>query len=151
MITLAVLAIVATLVLPSVSSNESLSLVSAANILASDLEYAQSESLTNPADPTYVVVDAAQRRYMLALESDLLTPIGRPEAGPTAGVPDPYQVVFGEGELNFISSVDIEMVSGPSGSVPFDAYGRLSQPENVRIRLWNDSGELFVVISATTT
>ena len=150
MITLAVMAIIATLVAPSISSNDGISLVSAATILASDLEYAQSESLTNPADPTFLVIDATEKRYWLALASDTQTPIARPEAGPTVGEPRPYEVVFGEGEVNYLSSVGVALVGGPSGNVPFDPYGRLSQPGNARIRLWNESGELFVIVSATT-
>lgn len=150
MIVVMVLAIVSVLALPSVSSNEPIRLLSAGTILASDLEFAQSESLRFPNDLTVVRIDPVGNRYWLARASDTEVPIAQPELAPTATGAPPYEVRWGVGENRFLAGVRIEMDGGGPGTIQFDEFGRLSQTADARIRLMNGSGQLFVSVSATT-
>lgn len=152
MLVIVIMGILAMMTLPSIGANQPLKLIGAATILASDLEFAQSETLVKPADPTVLRVDLAAGRYWLARASTPDTPIDRPEAGTTATGPRPYEVLFGQGDMQFLEGIQcqLEGVSSGVGTVPFDAFGRLSQTQDARLRVYNDSGDLFVVVSATT-
>ncbi len=152
MITLSVMAIVTAIALPALGPNDSLKLVSAATILASDLEYAQSESIASPSDPVLVRVDAAGDQYWLARASAPDTPIMRPlssEADPSS---DAYLTEYGDGRAIFLDGIEIELLGadGGSGDLQFDAFGRLDRLSNADIRLSNESDGLSVRISAST-
>ena len=150
MLVLAVLGIVTLLALPSVDSDQPLKIVGAAAILASDIEFAQSETLAVPADPTEVHLDSANGRYWLARASDPNTPIEHPGVD-ASGTSDPYDIRYGQGEYGYLAGVQIELIGGSgSGTLAFDPFGRLNQSGDARIRLSNDSGDLFVVVTAST-
>lgn len=141
---LAVLGIVLLAVLPSANPGEGMKLVAATTILSSDLEFAQSETLARPADPTIVRFDEDGTRYWLALASDPETPIVRPD-----GV-DPWMVEFGQGEHRELWGVSLEIQDVADRTIVFDPMGRLIQSENAVIRFANGSGELAVVVRSTT-
>lgn len=141
---IAVLGIVVLAVIPSANPGESMKLVAASTILTSDIEFAQSETLARPGDPTVIRFDAEGGRYWLALASDPETPILRPN-----GV-DAYEVVYGEGAYNQLWGVTLDVQDIADGMLLFDAMGRLVQSENGVVRVGNGNGELAVVVRATT-
>lgn len=141
---LAVLGIVMLAVMPSANPGESMKLVAATTILTADIEYAQSQTLARPADPTILRFDEDGNRYWLALASDPDTPIVRPN-----GV-DPYEVEFGAGAFRQLWGVTVTVQDIPDQIMVFDAMGRLVQSVSAVIRLGNAQGELAVVVRATT-
>jgi Tfp pilus assembly protein FimT len=141
---LAVLGIVLLAVMPSAHPGESMKLVAATTILASDLEFAQSATLARPADPTIVRFDPEGTRYWLALASEPDTPILRPD-----GV-EPYEVEFGVGAHRDLWGINLEIQGIDDQTLTFDPMGRLVSSSNGVIRFGNDTGELAVVVRATT-
>jgi len=146
---LAVLAIVTMLALPSVESDQPLKLVGASTILASDFEFAQSETLAVPADPTEVHIDSTNGHYWLARKSAPTTPIDRPDIT-TTGSGVPYEVWYGQGDEGYLAGVQIEIIGVGSGVIAYYAFGRLEQSNDARVKIYNDSGDLFVVVTAST-
>ncbi|MBL8746153.1 MAG: hypothetical protein JNK58_07335 [Phycisphaerae bacterium] len=143
MLTIAILAIISVVAAPSLRPNDSLKLISAATILAADLEYAQSATLEHPADPTVVRIDAEKKTYWLARASDPESPINRPDGSP-------YEVVFGAGANNYLAGIGLSAKELPASAVTFDAFGRLTHPDDAILTITSPSGDLNVrVVSAT--
>jgi len=152
MISLAVLAIITALVAPALGPNDSLKLVSAATILASDIEFAQSESIASPGDPVLVHIDADGDQYWLARVSEPGVPILRPVAAGSDRPADVYRTDYGDGRAVFLDGIEIEMLGAPGGTgdMPFDAFGRLDQLGDVDVRISNGSDSLVVRVRAST-
>ncbi len=144
MIAMVVVAIMAVVVMPALAPEDAIKLVSASHLLASDLEYAQSVSLAEPADPIVVVFDADAPRYWLARASDTETPIDRP------GTSDPYMMEMGVGLAGQLDGIEFEVANVSDNTIPYDAFGRLDQLDNAFVRIHNHTGEIFVSISAST-
>lgn len=145
MITISVLLIVLLAVMPSMSMGGRTRLVAAAIALASDLEYARSVSISEPADPAVVRFDPEGAGYWLARASDPEQPITRPNG-------EPYQVIFGVGDANLLHDVVIALAGAPEdgGAVYFDAFGRRVPAVDANINLGNESGEILVRVVAAT-
>ena len=143
MIVVLLMGVIAVAVLPNASADSTVRLVSAVNTLVGDVEYAQSRSLAEPADPVLIRVNAKTERYWLALESDPDTPITR-----TNG--DPYIVSFGNDPTADLTGVAVELIDGED-DVLFDAFGRLKVPGDRVFRLTSfASGTMLVEINADT-
>lgn len=118
----------------------------AANILAADIEYCQSESINDPGDLRQVQFDPAAGKYWLARSSQPTKPIAYPAGGvvnATTGQVD-YLNDFATGRYASLTGVGIQSVSVAGGIIKFDAYGR---PVGV-------SGDVLIVLTAgsqTTT
>ncbi len=143
MITVAILAIAAMVALPALRPDDPLKVIGAATMLASDLEYAQSATLSNPSDPTIVQFAEAQPRYWLALQSDPATPILRANG-------KPYEVHFGQDGAQYLGGMSVELEDDPGGAIHFDAFGRLVQTTDARVIVGNTSGALTVTVRSTT-
>jgi len=146
MMAVALLAILALIALPAVGPDQPLRVISAATVLASDIEFAQSASLASPSDPVVVRFDGAGARYWLARASSPETPIERP--GRPAGTP--YLVQFGAGDALYLAGVSCATTNVPDGVLAFDAFGRLDQLGDATVTLANDSGSAAVQVSAST-
>ena len=144
MIAMVVIAIMAVVVMPALAPEDAIKLVSASNMLASDLEYAQSASLSGPTDPIVVVFDADAPRYWLARASDPDSPIERP------GSADAYLMEMGVGLARQLDGIEFEVANVSDNSIQYDAFGRLDQLDNAFVRIHNHTGEIFVSISAST-
>jgi len=136
--------IVAAIALPSVQVNGKVRVIAASNLFASDLEYAQSLSLSAPGDPALVRVAADGSGYWVARKSAPNTPILRPEANQL------YQVVFGVGDARQLADVIITKLSPAATDVQFDEFGRLSTSEMGDYLLSAGGKSLRVKVSATT-
>lgn len=142
MITLSLLGVIAAVAIPALRPDDSLKLISAATILAADLEYAQSATLADPDDPIVVRVDAVSASYWLARAATPEAPIERSNG-------DPYVVVFGSEDALLFEGLGIAVENGED-SVAFDGFGRLAGNDDARIVLSSDTGELLVRIAAST-
>src|SRR5262245_48745623 len=77
MVTIAVLAVAAAVIIPGVSNNDRLRLMAAANVMTSDIELAQVMTISFPNDPIVVRFDPDNATYWLARPADPDTPISR--------------------------------------------------------------------------
>lgn len=141
-----ILAVAIGIAVPALQPNDRARLISAAGLIASDLEFAQSMSIATPDDLTLVKFDLdnpAGATYWVGTESDPDTPILKPYSD------DPYTITFGEGAASEMENVVITLV-GATDQIVFDSVGRLKPVTDVRVRLTNDGGSLDVAVSATT-
>ena len=146
LIALMILAVALGIAVPSLQPNARARLVSAASLVAADLEYAQSLSIATPGDLALVKFDPDDpdgATYWIALESDPDTPINKPYSE------DLHIITFGEDAASELDDVDITLV-GVTDQVVFDAVGRLKPATDVRVQLTNGGGTFEVVISAAT-
>ena len=141
-----ILAVAIGIAVPSLQPNDRARLVSAAGLIASDLEYAQSLSIAMPDDLALVKFDVdnpAGATYWIATVSDPDTPILKPYSD------DPYTITFGDGAASEMENVAITLV-GAAEQIVFDSVGRLKPVTDGRVRLTNDGGSLDVAVSAAT-
>ena len=144
LITVAVMAIVAAAVLPSIASGNQVNVTGAAYLIASDLEYAQSISLATPDDPALVCFDTAAAAYWIARADDPDTPILR------ANGRDPYRVAFGEADAAAAADVTITLAGALDDAIAFDGFGRLVTLNDATITLAGQQGVRRVRVDADT-
>ncbi len=144
MLALAVLAIMMVVVVPSAQPDEQVKLLAAATRLAADVEFAQSASLSTPGDPTVVRFAADGSGYWLALKSDADTPILIPNSD------EPFQVVFGQGDARGLEGMTAGLTAQDADTIEFDAFGRLTEPDDASIKLENTAGATYISVKATT-
>ena len=120
MITVGILVTVAAFIVPQMASADRARLMSASAMLRSDLELAQTMSISSPSNPIAVRFEPAQNRYWLAYAATPGMPMDRP------GTMDPYLVEFGVGEASSAANVALT-ISGPAdNTVTFNSLGGLS-------------------------
>ncbi len=148
MISVSILGIVVLAVMPSFTTDAPLKLIATANIVTSDIEYAQALTLADPSDPVIVRIDPEAEQYWLALTSDPETPIPRPES---LDEESEYVIQFGDNAEDTLQGVSITAVDfDTENTLAFDAFGRLEQLEDLAFKLTNESGDLYVVVTAST-
>lgn len=143
MLAIVVLSIVVVAAVPALRPSEGLKLVSAATVLAADIEFAQSSSIDKPTDPTIVRVDDKEGRYWLARASAPQTPIERPDG-------TPWLVDFASGKQAYLQGLGLRLENGVNDAVVFDGFGRLTASADARIVLVSPAGELPVRIASST-
>lgn len=143
LLALAIVAIIAVVAVPSLRPNDSLKLIGAATLAVSDIEYAQSQTLENPSDPTIIRVDPQGGRYWLALSSTPETPIQRPVGA------DAYEVTLGAGAHEHFDQMQVRL-QPDADAIVFDGFGRLDGNDDVWLVFVTEAGELAVRITAST-
>ena len=145
LITIAVMAIVAAVVVPSAAVGGQLGVSSASVILISDLEYAQSLALASPDDPVVVRFDPEHNRYWIALLSDPGAPLVRPGTNDA-----PYVVEFGVGDSRASSEVVMTLQDIPDSMITFDRFGRLTSGVDAKILLEGSGPARTIEVDAHT-
>lgn len=143
LITVVVMAIVVAVAIPSLSSNDGARLIGAANMVASDIEYAQSVALAAPNDPGVFKTSADGTGYWVATASDPLTPILEMYSN------DPHTITFGQGVAAELAGVTIS-VAEASGEVQFDGFGRLAGMVDITVTVSNAGGSMDILVRAST-
>lgn len=144
LITVAVMAIVAAAVMPSLARGNQMNVSGAAYLLASDLEYAQSISLAQPDDPAVLRFDVGAGVYWIARASDPDTPIFRSNGR------DPYRVTLGEGEAVQARDVAITLANSPDDTIGFDGFGRLTTAADAVVTLTSAESARTLTVDADT-
>ena len=143
MITVVVMAIVVAVAVPSLSTNDKARLVGAANMVASDIEYAQSVALADPNDPGVFKTSADGTGYWVAPALDPDTPILDMFSN------DPHTITFGQGVAAELTGVTIS-VAEVSGEVQFDGFGRLAGMVDITVTVSNAGGSMDILVKAST-
>lgn len=142
MVSVGVLAVLAGAMVSTLTPDDRARALGAARLVASDLEFAQSLSLSQPHDPAVVVFDAVNDGYWVARDSDPETPVERPDGSP-------YVVIFGEGNATAFEGVDIRAGAG-GGVVTFDAFGRLDATADAGLLVGLAEEYSLVTVSSST-
>jgi prepilin-type N-terminal cleavage/methylation domain-containing protein len=144
-VTVVCLAIAAVIVFPTVSDNSGERLRGAAQILAADLEYAQSESMSRSDDPRMLVIDADSGGYVIATRSAPTTPITNKVGN------IPYVTRFGSGRAIGTANVKVGTYSlGGDNRLGFGALGQLDQATTATIELLCGSRKISISLDPTT-
>ncbi|TVQ29960.1 MAG: hypothetical protein EA376_14350 [Phycisphaeraceae bacterium] len=145
MVAITIMAIVIAVAMPTLSPDEGSRLIGGARMLASDLEYAQSVSLANPADVALVRFREDGDGYWLARESDPETPMLRPGFSEEA-----YEIIFGEGRAALLHDMTISLDGVTDNTLTFDAFARLTTLDDAVITLQAPTRSVDVTVSSST-
>jgi len=144
MIIATIVAIIATLAVPMMSSQESTKLRSAASLVVADLEYAQAQTIANSDSPCVVVLNSAST-YTIATTATPLVGITNPIDK------QPYVTTFGTGRASALQGVTLSAWSlDGDNKIGFGAYGQLDQTANATITLACNGNTLTITLDATT-
>ena len=146
LVTVVVMAIIAALALPGMSTATQINLTGLATTIASDLEFTQSLSLANPQNPALLKFDTTASSYWIAFASDPDDPIIRP--GTTS---EPYRITFGQGNAAAYAGVILDITTLVDNSVVFDSYGRLLTATSVSIGLFATDGRARALVIDSNT
>lgn len=145
LLTVAVLAIISLLAIPSIGKTSDDQLRSAAKILIADLEYAQMQSTGDAVNAAVLVFNADGTGYSIALASDPTTPVTNPITKA------PYAETFGSGRLITCPNVMISGMSvGGDEQLGFDSHGGLDQTTAATVTLSCQGRQLTITIQPYT-
>jgi prepilin-type N-terminal cleavage/methylation domain-containing protein len=144
LVTLTVIATLSVLIIPTFQDDAQLRVMAAASLLASDIEYAQVLSVSQPDDPVVVQFDTANATYWLAYADAPEEPLIRPDTG------DPYLVEFGAGRGEPALDVSIWLIDLPDDRLSFDSNGGLVD-FNTEPRIILGQGEHYRTLSIAAT
>lgn len=145
MIVVAVLAVLSLAVLPGGGRISDDRARFAAELLVTDLGYAQIYSITNRADPCVVVFDTAAGAYHLARAASPTVPL--------TNLADarPYVTTFGSGRAASLKNVVITQLTGVTANrIAFASTGALNQTPAARISLRCGDAVRHVVVDPGT-
>ena len=140
LVTITIIAVVATLIAPTLNDDSTLRLMAASAILTSDIELAQVMTVSRPDKAVVVRLDPDQNRYWLAYASTPDTPI----------VP-PGVTTFGQGRALTAVGVGLSATGVSDNTIEFNAQGGLTDfSVDPVIRLSLNERFFDLTLSATT-
>ncbi len=148
MMTIAVMGLCALVATSSWSPSERTRVIGAAQLVASDLEFARELSVSAPADLAVFRIDSNSTGYWVARASSTETPVIRHDG-------QPFSVVFGSGRHALLLGVTLVFKGGATtpptgGMISFDAFGRLTTGADAEITVSGSGGTATVAVSAAT-
>ena len=146
MIVISILAIASALLAPMLHNSDLGRLSGAAQMMAADLAYAQSESIAHADDLRLVVFDREHNTYRIAPASTPNTPITNPVGHL------PYQTTFGQGRATHLAGITIQgyWLNGDD-RIQFGAYGQLDQATAATVTLSTAGGKRITLTIDPTT
>ena len=121
LITIGVIGVATALVVPTMRDESRLRLMAAATVVASDLEAAQTMTISNPSNPIVIRFDAPNATYWLAEAATPTIPIVRTDTG------QPYVVVLGDGRGMSAEGVDFTTDGLTDATIEFNSAGGLAE------------------------
>ncbi len=145
LIVLVVLAIAATLVVPLLATPHPTKLTAAAELIAADLGFAQTESITHADDPRVVTFNTSTSSWLVAKKSAPDTPITEPVTQA------PYNTQLGTGRASQLAGVAIQSYSlGGDARLGFGKFGELDQTATATITLAAGGWTLVISVDPTS-
>jgi len=145
LVTVVIIAIIATAVAPAFTNDNHLRLVAAVNVLSSDLELAQVMTISYPDSPVVVRFNPDKQMYWLAYASDPDNPITR------AGTGEAYLTVMGQGRAASAQGVTLKLDDVANDTIEFNAQGGLVDfTGKPMIQLNRGDASITLSISPTT-
>ena len=144
-ITLLCLAIAAAIVFPTLNDNGPDQLRSAAQVLISDIQFAQGQSMSHSDDPRVIVFEADKSGYTIATKSKPNQPITNP-VGQTK-----YLTKFGQGRAASLTKVRLGALGvGGDDQLGFGGLGQLDQTTPATITLTAGARSIVITIDPIT-
>lgn len=149
LVAMGIIGVVLLAVMPMLRSEAPLQLIAGSTMLAADIEYAQSRTLSSPSDPTIVAFSDDGTSYWLAVLSEPLEPIADPDG-------QPWMRTMGEGKASQLDGCTIarhELPNLPDGGpelILFDGFGRVQNDTDLALTISNHAGDQVVHVRAVT-
>ncbi len=143
LITVAIMAVIVAVAVPALSSNDGARLHGALNMVASDIEYAQSVALADPNDPGVFKASADGTSYWVATSSDPDAPVLSEYSN------EPRLVVFGTGVAAGFEGVTVT-VAQADREIQFDGFGRLAEMDDILVTISNGAGVREIFVKSST-
>ena len=142
LIVVMIMAIAAAIMMPALGTTEATKLIAAGRLVASDVEFAQYESIVHPDDPRLIKIDSGGNQYWIAKASDVATAIDSP-AGPSTML-----VTFGAGRALELAGVTVQAYDfDGDDELRFDAFGQPDQTTTATITLSAGGATLTISIA----
>lgn len=141
LITVIVMMIAASMVVPMFGTSDSAYVSAGAAIMIADLDFAQATAINDPSDDVTIHFDTAASRWWL-------TPAGDPGTTLTMSNSDPYDTTMGVGRADLAIDVTIALSGVTGDEFSYDAYGRLSQTDDAVITLARGDSRTVITIDA---
>ncbi|MCH8253006.1 MAG: hypothetical protein IID36_11190 [Planctomycetes bacterium] len=142
LIVVMIIAIAAAIIMPALGTTEATKLIAAGRLVASDVEFAQNESIVHPDDPRLIKIDSGGNQYWIAKASDVATAIDSP-AGPSTML-----VTFGAGRALKLAGVTVQAYDfDGDDELRFDAFGQPDQTTTATITLSAGGATLTISIA----
>ena len=145
MVTIMIIVVAASIMLPEFSNDSRFRLMGAARMLASDIEMAQVMTIANPQQPMIVRFDGTNATYWLAYADTPETPIPGPAAS------GPYKVTFGEGRAKSAEGVSFTLNDIPDEKLVFNVQGGIDDLTTQPIITLNSDTRWIKLSIAPTT
>ena len=143
MMTLTIIAVMATVLIPRMGDGGRVRLIAGSRVLSSDIEMAQIMTISNPTEPIIVKFEPLNSRYWLAPASDPDNPIVRP------GATQLYRVTFGQGRGRTANDVTFELTDITGDVLKFNEQGGVLDPTTApQIKLIH--GQRWIKLNVST-
>jgi prepilin-type N-terminal cleavage/methylation domain-containing protein len=141
-----VIGVIAAIFVPAVGTNlRSSRLSTAANVLASDIEYCQSECITRPSAPRSIIFDTINEKYTLQDNN------GAVISHPADSLPFINDFATGRNaQLSGVTLVSIVVGAGTMNVLTFDAYGRPVITADMAIKLQYGTSTMTITVKKGT-
>lgn len=148
LITIAVMGVCAMVAVSASSPGDRTRVLSAARMVASDLELTRELSVSTPADLAVFRMNSTGTGYWIARSSATETPILRTDGAP-------YTIEFGLGAHALLVGVTSTFTAGATsppagGMLTFDAFGRLRTPTTASILVSTPGTSVTVEVAPST-
>lgn len=137
MITVAIMGIAASIILPAISNNESTYVDAGVSLMVGDLDFAQTMSISDPSVMSIVKFDAPNSRWWVAPLTTPDTPYTKSYSTET------FDTTLGVGRAYLAQGVTFSLANVTNNYIAYDAFGQLNQTVNPQI--------IFTYGSATAT
>jgi len=137
MITVAIMGIAASIILPALSNNESTYVDAGVSLMVGDFDFAQTMAISDPSDMSIVKFDAPNSRWWVAPFSNPDTPYTKAYSTET------FDTTMGVGRAYLAEGVTFSLSNVTNNFIAYDAFGQLNQTTNPQI--------IFTYGSATAT
>ncbi|UCD75599.1 MAG: prepilin-type N-terminal cleavage/methylation domain-containing protein [Phycisphaerales bacterium] len=145
LVTLTIIAIVATMVIPAFRDDSLLRVMAAASVMSSDIEMAQMMTIADPDRPVVVRFDPDDSRYWLARADDPDNPVAREDTD------EPYLVVLGLDRAIAAAGVTFTVSGMNQSTLTFNEQGGLDDfTATPQITLAMDDETIIISVGATT-
>lgn len=140
-----IVAIAGSLVMGVGGDQDTVRLRGAADVLAADIGYAQSESIARGDDPRVLAIESDGSGYRIALRRTPASPLNHPIDK------QPFRTTFGQGRAAQLPGVVVDQYSlGGDNLLGFGIYGQLDQATPATIRLATATKAITLTIAPST-
>ncbi len=146
MLVIAIIGLIGLIAVPQFSGQSGMRLTTAANVLASDIEFCENECISHPDALRVIKFDTTNNRYWIALASSTSVPISHPADSL------PYLNDFATGRNVRLAGVSISAISIGSGGTVItpDIYGCPGLATDATITLTNGTTTVTVTVNANS-